>query len=323
MSRPLKSFLSTPAPKKAGGNLNIPAKPFLKWAGGKGQLIGQIDRFFASIFSGKQIGRYIEPFIGGGAVFFHVVQKYHPAEVLIADINPELILAYTCIQKDVLSLIAALIELQAGYHAMLENERQNFYYKIRGEFNEKRGDIDYSIFSANWVERTAQIIFLNHTCYNGLFRVNLKGEFNVPFGRYKNPHIADARNLQQVSDCLQDAKILYRDFTEIEPFVDAGTLVYFDPPYRPISRTANFRAYSKNAFDDADQHRLAALYRILDWKGASLLLSNSDPKNQDPADDFFEQAYQGFRIERVTANRNINSKAGRRGPIQELLILNV
>lgn len=323
MSKPLKSSFSTPAPKKAGGNLNTTAKPFLKWAGGKGQLIGQIDPFFASIFSRKPIRRYIEPFIGGGAVFFHVVQKYHPAEVLIADINPELILAYTCIQKYVSSLLAVLKDLQAGYHAMFEDERRDFYYKIRDEFNEKRGEIDYSIFSSNWVERTAQIIFLNHTCYNGLFRVNSQGEFNVPFGRYKNPQICDPHNLKQVSGCLQDSTILYRDFTEIEPFVEPDTLVYFDPPYRPISQTANFRAYSKDTFDDAEQHRLAAFYRKLDQKGAALLLSNSDPKNLDPADDFFEQAYRGFRIERVSAHRNINSKAGRRGPIQELLIMNV
>jgi DNA adenine methylase len=166
------------------------------------------------------------------------------------------------------------------------------------------------------------MLFMNRTGYNGLFRVNSQGEFNVPFGRYKNPRLLDAGNLRRVAALLQDVIIQQGDFEEIEPFVDRKTLVYFDPPYRPLSPTAHFTSYSAQIFDDQQQLRLADFFRRLDAKGSKLMLSNSDPHNVDPEDDFFERAYRGFRIERLQARRNINRNAGKRGKISELLILN-
>ena len=166
------------------------------------------------------------------------------------------------------------------------------------------------------------MLFLNRTGYNGLFRLNSDGAFNVPFGRYANPRILDEKNLRRVAELLQDVTMHYGDFKETANWVNEHTLVYFDPPYRPLSTTAHFTSYSKERFDDAQQVRLADYYRFLDAKGAKLMLSNSDPHNVDPEDDFFEDIYRGFRIERLKARRNINRKAHKRGLISELLILN-
>lgn len=297
-------------------------KPFLKWAGGKSQLIDQFDPFLNKIFTQGNIERYIEPFVGGGAVFFHVFSKYRPKQSILADINPELILAYETIKRDVNLLIDMLKELEKKYHSLVEEERQKYFYIIRDLFNQQRKHINYTSFSDDWIERTGYIIFLNRTCFNGLFRVNSQGEFNVPFGRYKNPTISDPDNLQAVWFALQNTTILCRDFKYIEEYVDSTTFVYFDPPYRPISKTANFTSYSKDAFDDVEQIRLADFYRKLDAKGGYLMLSNSDPKNEVTDDDFFERAYRGFYIERVKALRMINSNADKRGPVNELLIFN-
>jgi DNA adenine methylase len=166
------------------------------------------------------------------------------------------------------------------------------------------------------------MIYLNRTCYNGLYRLNSVGVINVPFGRYANPRLLDEKNLCAVSRLLQGVSITCGDFTVIEPQVDAATFVYFDPPYRPISKTAHFTSYSQHNFDDAEQARLANFFRHLDGQGARLMLSNSDPHHLDPEDDFFERAYAGYRIERVQAGRNINSQSQKRGPISELVILN-
>jgi DNA adenine methylase len=241
---------------------------------------------------------------------------------VLADISPELILAYKTIQSDVENLVVALSELQEGYIPLAERERRDFYYRIRQAYNLGRGQASLDEFQPSWVSRTAQMLFLNRTCYNGLFRLNASGEFNVPFGRYANPRLLDAENLRAVSRLLQGITITCGDFTAIERWVDPETFVYFDPPYRPISKTAHFTSYSRQHFDDAEQLRLAAFYRRLDGYGSRLMLSNSDPQNQDEGDDFFERAYAGYRIERVQAVRNINSQSLKRGPIAELVILN-
>jgi DNA adenine methylase len=166
------------------------------------------------------------------------------------------------------------------------------------------------------------MIFLNRTCYNGLFRVNARGQFNVPFGKYKKPRICDSNNLRAVSNVLQDVTLQLGDFEDTAAWVDDRTFVYFDPPYRPISKTASFNAYDKNGFGDDQQQRLAAFFRDLDARGVHLMLSNSDPKNLNPKDTFFDDLYTGFHIQRVAAKRNINSKAEKRGAITELLITN-
>ena len=285
-------------------------------------MLEQLESYFPPELESGDLSRYVEPFIGSGAVFFKLFQAYQLRECLLADINPELILVYRTIQRQVGGLIEQLGELEARYLEQDEDGRRDFYYQTREQYNKQRESIDFASYDSAWISRAAYMLFLNRTGYNGLFRVNSKGEFNVPCGRYANPRILDAENLRNVSAVLNQVSIRYGDFENVADFVDHQTLVYFDPPYRPLSETAHFTTYSKEVFDDRQQLRLADFYRRLDAQGARLMLSNSDPHNIDPQDDFFERAYRGFRIERLQAKRNINRDASKRGPISELLILN-
>ena len=298
------------------------AKPFLKWAGGKTQLMQQITSNFPIELEIGIINRYVEPFIGGGAVYFYVAQNYKIDEFVIADINEELILCYKTIKRDVQAVIENLQILSEKYLGLNEKGREEFYYKQRKIYNTYRVKINYKRYDESWIERTAQVIFLNKTCYNGLFRMNSRGEFNTPFGRYKNPKILDEENLLSVSNLLKNTKIISSDFSKTQKYVDNKTFVYLDPPYRPISKTANFTSYSKYEFGNAAQLKLASFYRMLDDIGAKILLSNSDPQNEDPNDNFFCEQYDGFRIDKVKASRMINCDAGKRGQINELLIMN-
>jgi DNA adenine methylase len=298
------------------------AKPFLKWAGGKTQLLSQLGaRLPAGLTTGR-INRYVEPFAGSGAVFFYLSRKFDLTERVLADQNPELVLAYRTIQAQVADVVAELSRLQTAYFQRGEAGRKDFYYQIRKEFNAARPRTDFQQVSAASVVRTARLIFLNRTCYNGLFRVNSRGSFNVPFGRYKNPRICDTDNLFEVSAALEGVQVLSGDFETCREYVKPGTFVYFDPPYRPLSRTASFNQYARGGFDDGDQERLAEFFRELDGLGAFLMLSNSDPHNEDPEDNFFQRLYAGFQINKVLANRMINSKGSKRGQITELLITN-
>jgi DNA adenine methylase len=295
----------------------------MKWAGGKTQLLPLIEeRLPKEIFQGKII-RYIEPFVGGGALFFFIAKKFRDIEeFILADANRELILLYKVVKNNPWKLIEELNRISKEYKPLEEPNRKKFYYGIRDEFNNEIQILNYQEFNVRWIKRAAQIIFMNRTCFNGLFRVNSKGEFNVPFGRYKNPTILDEETLLSVSHVFNSAKLIWGDFSEIEPYVDENTFVYFDPPYRPISQTASFKSYSKGDFNDEEQLRLARFFRDLDKTGAKLMLSNSDPKNIDQNDNFFDDAFDGFIIKRVEASRMINSKASKRGPINELLITN-
>lgn len=313
--------LSIP-PKCESSYLFQNPKPFLKWAGGKSQLIEQMSTLFPRELKNGAIKRYVEPFVGSGAVFLHIAQTYNVEEIFICDINEELILAYKTIQRDVEGLINYLAEIQNQYYRHSPDEQENFFYVMRSKFNNSRAYLDFANYQPEWIERTAQLIFLNRTCFNGLFRVNSKAEFNVPFGRYKNPQICNPDNLRAVAGILYRTKIYNDDFEKFQDIVDVNTFVYFDPPYRPISKTASFTSYSKDNFTDRDQKRLAELFRNFDTRGAKLMLSNSDPKNEDPNDDFFEQLYKGFQIHRVTATRMINCDATKRGRINELIITN-
>ena len=295
------------------------AKPFLKWAGGKGQLIKDIDlRLPAKLKEGK-IKKYVEPFIGGGAVFFHIVQQYHGIDhFYLNDANRDLANCYLIIQNKVNSLIQILEELQENYLFKNETKRKELYYQIRDEFNVEKTENACP-------STTAKLLFLNKTCFNGLYRVNRKGGFNVPFGKYKNPKICNTENLLMVSELLQRATILCGDFEDTLQFIDQNSFIYLDPPYRPISKTASFTSYSKEDFSEQDQIRLADFCKEIDGKSAKFLLSNSDPKNEDPQDHFFEDNYQdkyGFKIERVKASRAINCKGDKRGQINELIITN-
>jgi DNA adenine methylase len=301
---------------------DIAARPFLKWAGGKGQLLSQIEAYFPLALKHGGMQVYVEAFVGGGALFFHVARSYPRVRSILSDVNPELILAYRTIQRDTGGLIEQLTDLERRYLSLPEEDRRAFYYQLRRYYNLQRRQVDYDSYQPIWIERTAQLIFLNRTCFNGLFRVNGRGDFNVPFGRYKNPRICDAPNLRAVSNLLQDVTIQWGDFTSIAPYAGPEVFIYFDPPYRPLSKTARFTAYSTVDFDDTEQLRLAGFYRQLHQTGARLMLSNSDPRNIDPDDDFFERAYRGFRIERLQSARNINRDPRGRGPISELLIVN-
>lgn len=287
------------------------AKPFLKWAGGKGQLIPEIEAHLPDDLRNGQIDTYIEPFVGGGAVFFYIAQNYNCIKkFILLDINQDLVNCFNSIKNDVESLIQELSSLQNRFRRRKKETQKDFYYDMRTEFNAERS--------------SALLIFLNKTCFNGLYRVNKGGLFNVPFGRYENPTICNEDNLRSVSEILQKVEIIQGDFAESGHFINDKTFVYLDPPYRPLSPTASFTSYAKEDFGHKEQVRLAEFCRHIDKKHAKFLLSNSDPKNEDPKDRFFEDNYKkfSFHIDRVKAVRAINCKASGRGQINELLITN-
>ena len=294
------------------------ARPFLKWAGGKRQLISEIEnRLPADI---DECTSYVEPFIGGGAVLFHLLQNRSFEEVHISDLNPELILCYRTLQEDAKGVIKHLSKMIESYPSEQEDRKQS-YYAIREDWNSNVGKLS-SLSSTQKARRVAQTLFLNKTCFNGLFRVNRKGEFNVPIGSYVNPSFPNSEDLLEVQKALQGVTIHLAPFEECESWVSKDSFVYFDPPYRPLSDTAHFVSYSKDDFNDQDQERLATLFKDLDQKGAKLLLSNSDPKNTVQDDKFFDNLYSGFNVQRISANRSINSVPKKRGKITELLISN-
>jgi len=302
--------------------LGASARPFVKWVGGKTQLIRQLDANFPKELKTGDIRLYIEPFVGGGSIFFHVAQNYSIEKFVLADNNADLIVAYRTIRERVGSLITTLHDLQTRYLRLNEKRREEFYYKMRSQFNRDKAKLDVRNYSDGWIERTALLIFLNKTCFNGLFRVNSGGLFNVAFGRYDNPKICDSDNLVLVAHLLKRAEILLGDFESVLDFVQPDSFVYLDPPYRPLTGTANFTAYSPTTFTALDQQRLAALCNRIHSHGAKLLMSNSDPTNIDSGDSFFEQTYPGFRIVKAAANRMVNCRADRRGKISELLLMN-
>ena len=299
------------------------ARPFLKWAGGKSQLLNQFEPYYPVELRAGQITRYVEPFVGGGAVFLDVIQRYDVQLAYLFDINRELILAYDVIRRDPRGLIKLLGQYHEHYYSLDQDARKRYFYAMRDEYNALRAQVDAEHFSESWILRVAHLIFLNKTCFNGLYRVNSKGGFNVPFGRYKRPAILDEENILRVSELLQHVTLMFGDFRDCEPFVNDTTFVYFDPPYRPLNNTSSFTSYSKDRFSDDDQIALGQFYAHLDQQSqARLMLSNSDPTNVNPKDTFFDDLYSGFKIHRVHANRMINSKASGRGKISELLITN-
>lgn len=291
------------------------ARPFLKWAGGKTQLLPTLDSFLPENFRDENVVTYIEPFVGGGAMLFYLLQNYQNIKrAVINDINPRLINAYTVIRDNPYSLIEILTKLQTSFRSLIDHESQkDFYLNIRALFN--KGNITD-------IEDAAYMIFLNKTCFNGLYRENSKGEFNVPFGRYTNPTICDENLILADSELLQKVEIINDDFSITESFIDEYTFFYFDPPYRPLDATSNFNSYVKEAFDDREQIRLKDFYSHLTQQGSYGMLSNSDCKGRNEADSFFDELYKDFIIERVYARRHINSNASKRGTLTELLIRN-
>ena len=301
---------------------NVGARPFLKWAGGKGQLIKKFQELYPQLLKDKKIKTYYEPFLGSGAVFFDIIQNFEIDRACLYDINEELILTYKVIQKDVSKLIDFLLRFQKTYQKLNKVQRQKYFYEQRTNYNLNRFNIDYDNYSETWIPRAAQFIFLNKTCFNGLYRVNSKGEFNTPAGEYNNPTICDENNLLAVSKVLEKALIKKSDFRHLKKDIQDDAFIYFDPPYRPISKTAVFKSYSKQEFGDEEQKQLAKIFHQLHEKGAQLMLSNSDPKNIDPSDNFFDEIYKDFTIIRIPAKRMINSDASKRGVINEIIITN-
>ena len=291
------------------------ARPFIKWAGGKGQLLDQLDALMPRDFAERENLTYVEPFVGGGAMLFHVLAKYPNIQTaVINDLNKELVTAFKVIKSKPDKLLSRLEELQREYRERETTDaRKEMFLSIREKYNTRKGGD---------VEIAALLVFLNKTCFNGLYRVNSKGGFNVPFANAKNPLICDVENLHAVSKALQKVTILNVDFADVLDCVVGKAFFYFDPPYRPLTASAAFTAYSKGGFDDNEQRRLAHLCRKLDREGHQWLLSNSDPHNINPDDMFFEELYDGFDIKRVHASRMINSKADGRGKITELAIRN-
>ena len=292
-------------------------RPFVKWAGGKGSLISQITKYYPEDLKTGVIDKYVEPFVGGGAVLIDILQKYDVKEAYAYDTNKDLINAYNVIKTDVNSLINKLKKYEDEYISLEMEDRKKYYYDVRSEYNSseiKEGKTS--------LKRAAEFIFLNRTCFNGLYRVNQSGDFNVPMGKYKNPTICDEDNLEALSKLIKNVEFICGDYQTTEEIVDKNTFVYFDPPYRPLSVTSGFTSYTKDDFDDEDQKQLASYFRTLDTKDAKLMLSNSNPKNVNEEDTFFDDIYSGFNINELQANRMINANANKRGKISELLIIN-
>ena len=291
------------------------ARPFIKWVGGKTQLLGEVQNSLPRDFASRQHLTYVEPFVGGGAVLFWILQTYPNIEkAVINDINPELICTYRVIKESVEELIAVLYHLRDEYLPMSLDARKAYYLEKRALFNTKK---------TTPVETAALFIFLNRTCFNGLYRVNSKGEFNVPHGKYSNPRICDEDNLRACSTVLKRVEILCGDFAETGRYAGPNTLFYFDPPYRPITETSSFTSYSKEGFDDEEQIRLRDFCDQISKEQALFVASNSDPRKVNPQEDFFDNIYDKFIIKRVSASRMINADASGRGAVSELMISNV
>ena len=293
---------------------DVIAKPFVKWVGGKTQLLGEVKKSLPLDLHLRKNITYVEPFVGGGAVLFWILQAYpNIKRAIINDINAELICTYRVVQKNVESLIEQLITLQTQYISLDTDSRKEYFLSKRKLFNTKK---------CSDVETAALFIFLNRTCFNGLYRVNSKGEFNVPHGKYANPKICDIENLRAVSKLLQRVEILCGDFSETERYAGADTIFYIDPPYKPLSETSSFTSYAKDGFDDAEQVRLRDFCTRIAQQKTQFVASNSDPKETTGV-SFFEQIYYQFQIKRVSATRLINANPNNRGFVSEIMISNV
>ena len=297
-------------------------KPFIKWVGGKSQLLTDINSGLPKNID--NITTYIEPFIGGGAVMFDIVPKMKNVEkVIINDLNSKLINVYRNIKDNHEQLITKLIELETEYLNYNKKGKEEMFYLIREKFNEHKkiySDKDPVFYISNAV----YFIFLNKTCFNGLFRVNKRGQFNVPFGKYANPTICNAKILRADSELLQSARVeIYQgDYNKTIDHIEGLTFVYLDPPYRPLDATSSFTSYAKGDFNDDDQRALAAFCQQLSDRGCLWMESNADCSAKNPEDTFFEDLYKNYRIERVYASRAINANPSKRGKLTELLIKN-
>ena len=290
-------------------------KPFIKWVGGKTQLIGQLDELLPANFEQMDNVTYIEPFVGGGAMLFYMLQRYpNIRQAIINDINGDLTTCYQTVRDYPEELIASLRDIQEAYNEQLTEEgRKDFFMAARARYNEKNLDP---------IENTTIFFFLNRTCFNGLYRVNKKGLFNVPFGKYINPQIYDEETIRLDSELLRRVEILNGDFERTFEYANGNTLFYFDPPYRPLSDTSSFNDYTKESFNDDAQIRLKEFCDRINDAGYMFMLSNSDCKGKNEEDNFFDVLYADYHIERVWAARYINSNPTKRGKLTEILVHN-
>ena len=288
------------------------AFPFVKWVGGKRQLLNKIRSYYP-FQQYPNINKYAEPFVGGGAVLFDILNTFPLKEVYISDLNEDLILTYKTIRDNPNDLIELLSIYQQEFltYPIVE---QGYYYTDKKE--------KYNSLKSLTIEKAALFIFLNKTCFNGLYRVNKNGEFNAAIGTCNSPVICDKENILSVSSKLQSIEIVAADYHACRSFVDENTFVYLDPPYRSLSRVTNTVRYTTDPFNHQEQLKLADFFMDLDFTGAKLLMSNSNPKNTDTHDDFFETTYENFIIHTVNAKRSINSNPYGRGTVSELLISN-
>lgn len=289
---------------------SMKAKPFVKWVGGKSQLIDQLEALLPADFDQWENVTYIEPFVGGGAMLFHMLQA-HPniTAAVINDINADLTTCYQVVRDTPDTLVASLQQIQAEYYALrAEESKREFYMQRRAEFNTKQ---------LSPVRNTTLFFFLNRTCFNGLYRVNKSGLFNVPFGRYETPTICDPVTIYADSRLLQNVTILTGDYTQTLQYAQGNTFFYFDPPYRPLNTTSSFNDYAKEPFNDLAQQRLKAFCDQLQTAGHHFMLSNSDCQ-----DGFFDDLYLQYQIARVFASRNVNANPAKRGKLTELLVRN-
>lgn len=291
------------------------AKPFLKWVGGKSQLIEQLEQLLPFGFNDWEDVTYIEPFVGGGAMLFYMLQTHKNIKhAVINDINPDLTCCYRVVRDKPNLLLQALENIQQEYRSLCsEDERKNYFLEKRTLFNTK---------SLSEVENTSLFIFLNRTCFNGLYRVNKSGLFNVPFGKYSFPTICDYDTIMADSKLLQNVEILTGDFSQTLNKASGNALFYFDPPYRPLSSTSSFNDYTKEAFNDLSQIRLKSFCDKVHEKGFHFMLSNSDCAGKDTNDKFFDDLFSEYHIERVLASRNVNAVASKRGKLTEILVHN-
>lgn len=286
------------------------AKPFIKWVGGKSQLIEQLEALLPADFNRWEDVTYIEPFVGGGAMLFYMLQA-HPniSRAIINDINPNLTTCYKVVRNHPSELVNSLQAIQEEYSSLLtEESRKDFYLKMRDEYNS---------MLLEPIRNATLFFFLNRTCFNGLYRENKSGCFNVPFGRYANPTICDPKTIYADSELLQKVEILTGDYQQVFPFAQGKTLFYFDPPYRPLNNTSSFNDYTKEAFNDLAQVRLKEFCDTVYASGYYFMLSNSDCP-----DGFFDDLYRQYTIERVWASRSVNANASKRGKLTEILVHN-
>ena len=292
-------------------------KPFVKWAGGKGSLLNQLNNYYPLELKNGKIECYIEPFVGGGAVLIDILQNYDVKEAYAFDINIDLINSYNVIKNNVEELITNLKLLEKEYLNLEKDDRKKYFYNIRKQYNSYRITKDEMS-----LQKAIEFIFLNRTCFNGLYRVNKNGDFNVPMGNYKNPTICDEENFRALSELIKNVNFEYGDYKASQKYIKKNTFVYFDPPYRPLNITSGFTSYTKENFDDENQKELALYYKELNNNNVKVMLSNSNPKNTNKEDCFFENIYKGFNINEVYAKRMINANSNGRGEISELLITN-